>query len=285
MGVEVSNGSGCLYIVATPIGNLDDISGRATQVLRTVDRILVEDTRHSRRLLDHLGITRPMLSVHEHNEQEILPRLLGLLADGESLALVSDAGTPLINDPGYPIVHACREAGIEVVPVPGPSALIAALSVSGLPSDRFCFYGFLPRRQEARRALLETLGSNDATLIFYESPHRIAVALRDLVDCFGDDRRAVLARELTKIHETVISATLGELAERVGDDENQRKGEIVLLLAGAPEVVATVTPETDRLLRILLDEMPVKQAAQMAARITGVRKNRLYERALAISAD
>lgn len=285
MGIEVSNGSGRLYVVATPIGNLDDISLRATRILGMVDRILAEDTRHSRRLLDHLGISRPMLTLHEHNEDEMLPRLLALFGAGESLALISDAGTPLISDPGFPLVRACRESGVEVIPVPGPSALIAALSVSGLPSDHFCFHGFLPRKQPARRALLETLRGSTATLVFYESTHRVLSALQDLVEVFGGGRRAVLARELTKIHETLIAAPLADLAARVTDDEDQRRGEIVLVVAGAPPADATVPADTDRLLRILLEEMPLKQAARLAARITGSKKNLLYQRALALSVE
>ncbi len=285
MRIEVSNGSGRLYVVATPIGNLDDITLRATEVLRAVDRILAEDTRHSRRLLDHLGIARPMLALHEHNEDEVLPHLLALLEAGESLALISDAGTPLISDPGFPLVRACREAAIDVIPVPGPSALICALSVSGLPSDRFCFHGFLPRKAAARRALLETLRTDTATLAFYESSHRVQLTLQDMADIFGGERQAVLARELTKIHETLIAAPLGELAGRVAVDEDQRKGEIVLLVAGASPETDADAADTDRLLSLLLEEMPLKQAANLAARITGGKKNRLYQRALLLSAD
>jgi len=279
----VSNGSGCLYVVATPIGNLEDITLRAVRILGAVDRIIAEDTRHSRRLLDHLGISRPLLTLHEHNEDEVLPRLLTLLETGESLALISDAGTPLISDPGFPLVRACRESGIELIPVPGPSALITALSVSGLPSDHFCFHGFLPRRRTARTALLEKLSGDTGTLIFYESSHRIESALQDLVDVLGGGRRAVLARELTKVHETLIAAPLAELSARVAADGDQRKGEIVLLVAGAPAVDTAAATDTDRLLRCLLEEMPLKQAAHLAARITGGKKNLLYQRALMLS--
>ena len=276
----MSNAAGRLYVVATPIGNRDDITLRAIGVLRDVDRVVAEDTRHSRRLLEHLGISRPMMSLHEHNESDAARRVIDCLKAGESLALVSDAGTPLISDPGFPLVRACREQGITVVPIPGPCALIVALSVSGLPTDRFRFEGFLPRRQQARLALLETLRCETGTLIFYESSHRILEALRDLVDIFGSDRLAVLARELTKLHETVKALPLGELLAWVGADDNQRKGEFVLLLAGARSTPDGVTPDADSVLKILLDELPLKQAVSLAARISGEKKNLVYQRAL-----
>ena len=278
----MSNAAGRLYIVATPIGNLGDITTRAVEVLRTVDRVIAEDTRHSGRLLAHLGIERPLLSLHEHNEAVAAQRVLDHLQAGESLALVCDAGTPLISDPGFALVRRCRELGIEVVPVPGASALLAALSVSGLPTDRFRFEGFLPRRREARLARLEALREETVTLVFYESSHRILEMLNDLVAVFAAQRNAVLARELTKLHETVISAPLGELLERVRVDENQRRGESVVLVAG---VDAAVQPmDTDRLLSILLDELPLSQAVALATRISGEKKNQLYQRALALSA-
>ena len=278
----MSNAAGRLYIVATPIGNLGDITTRAVEVLRTVDRVIAEDTRHSGRLLAHLGIERPLLSLHEHNEAVAAQRVLDHLQAGESLALVCDAGTPLISDPGFALVRRCRELGIEVVPVPGASALLAALSVSGLPTDRFRFEGFLPRRREARLARLEALREETVTLVFYESSHRILEMLNDLVAVFAAQRNAVLARELTKLHETVISAPLGELLERVRVDENQRRGEFVVLVAG---VDAAVQPmDTDRLLSILLDELPLSQAVALASRISGEKKNQLYQRALALSA-
>ena len=276
----MSNLAGRLYIVATPIGNLDDVTLRAIEVLRSVDRILAEDTRHSRRLLDHLGIARPMLSLHEHNEVDATQRIIGHLTAGESLALVSDAGTPLISDPGFPLVRACREQGIAVIPVPGPSALVAALSVAGLPTDRFRFEGFLPRRQQARRAHLEALLRETATLVFYEASHRILESLHDLVEVFGGRRVAVLARELTKRHETVRSAPLAELLEWVEADDNQRKGEFVVLLSGAEARGDARSIEVDDLLSVLLEELPVKQAVGLAARISGGKKNLLYRRAL-----
>jgi len=281
----VSNAAGKLYVVATPIGNRDDITLRAMEVLRGVDRIVAEDTRHSRRLLDHLGIQRPMMSLHEHNEGEAAQRVIGLLQAGESLALISDAGTPLISDPGFRLIRACREQDIEVIPVPGPSALIAALSVAGLPTDRFRFEGFLARRRAARVAQLQGLVHEPATLVFYESSHRIGEMLRDLVAVFGDARRGVLARELTKIHETVRAAPLGELLEWVEADENQRKGEFVVLLAGAEAGTSGSPVDVDRLLRILLDELPLRQAAALAARISGENRNALYRRALELGRE
>ena len=281
----MSNDSACLYIVSTPIGNLDDITLRAIEVLRRVDRVVAEDTRHSRRLLDHLGITRPMLALHEHNEDDATAGVLSLLETGETLALVSDAGTPLISDPGFPLVRACRERGFKVVPVPGVSALITALSVSGLPTDRFRFEGFLPRKQAARIAQLESLSNEPATLVFYESAHRILGALEDMVDVFGSQRTVVMARELTKLYETVKSASLNDLLAWIKTDENQRKGEFVLLLAGAETEGNNVRISTDSLLRTLLDEMPLKQAAHLAAKISGGKKNLLYQRALEISGE
>jgi 16S rRNA (cytidine1402-2'-O)-methyltransferase len=279
----VSNAAGRLYIVATPIGNREDITARAVGVLRGVDRVVAEDTRHSGRLLAHLGIDRPMMSLHEHNETEAARRVIDYLLAGESLALISDAGTPLISDPGFSLVRSCLAQGIVVVPIPGPSALIAALSVSGLPTDRFRFEGFLPRRQQARLAHLETLRHEPVTLIFYESSHRVLEALRDLVTVFGPARPAVLARELTKLHETVISAPLVDLLDRVEGDENQRKGEFVLMLAGAPVQNDASSLDLDSLLAVLLDELPLKQAAALAARISGEKKNLLYQRALELT--
>lgn len=279
----MSTATATLYVVATPIGNRDDITLRAIDVLRGVDRIAAEDTRHTRHLLAHHGIERPMLALHEHNEDEAAARVVALLQQGESLALVSDAGTPLISDPGFPLVRLCRQAGIEVVPVPGPSALIAALSASGLPTDRFRFEGFLPRRQAARIALLETLRRETATLAFYESSHRIVESLGDLVEVMGDARPACMARELTKSYETIRTAPLGELLAWVEADENQRKGEFVLLIGGAPPDPEGVRPGLDELLRVLLDDLPLKQAVRLTARITGENKNRVYERALQLS--
>jgi len=279
----VSNAPGELYVVATPIGNRDDITLRAIEVLRRVDLIVAEDTRHSGRLLEHLGIQRPMISLHEHNEIEATQRVIERLCSGQSLALISDAGTPLISDPGFPLIRRCREQGIRVVPVPGPSALLAALSVSGLPTDRFRFEGFLPRRQQARLAQLQTLRRETVTLVFYESSHRIDEMLRDLATVFGPAREAVLTRELTKVHETIRLARLDDLLHWVEDDENQRRGEFVVLVAGAEAGADTQPLDVDRLLNILLEELPLKQAAALAARISGDKKNALYRRALTLS--
>ncbi len=279
----MSNAPGELYVVATPIGNRDDITLRAIEVLRRVDLIIAEDTRHSGRLLEHLGIQRPMISLHEHNEIEATQRVVERLCSGQSLALISDAGTPLISDPGFPLIRRCREQGIRVVPVPGPSALLAALSVSGLPTDRFRFEGFLPRRQQARLAQLQTLRRETVTLVFYESSHRIDEMLHDLVTVFGPAREAVLTRELTKVHETIRLARLDDLLHWVESDENQRRGEFVVLVAGAEAGADTQPLDVDRLLSILLEELPLKQAAALAARISGDKKNALYRRALTLS--
>lgn len=272
---------GILYIVATPIGNLDDMTPRARQTLAAVDLIAAEDTRHSGRLLAHFGITTPQLSLHEHNETARATQLLEKLQAGQNLALISDAGTPLISDPGFELVRAVRKAGITVVPVPGVSALITALSVGGLPTDRFVFEGFLPARAAARRTHLQALASETRTLIFYEAIHRLTDTLGDMAEVFGAARQAVVARELTKLHEQVRDGTLEELANWARDDANAGKGEIVLLVAGAEK---TVTPDdavdASRILDILLAELPVKQAAALAAKITGARKNDLYKQAL-----
>ncbi len=275
--------TGVLYVVATPIGNLGDLSQRAMTVLREAAVIAAEDTRHTARLLHAHGIDTPCIAVHEHNERDIVPKLIARLQQGESIALVSDAGTPLVSDPGYHLVRAAIDAGIRVVPVPGPSALVAALSASGLPTDRFCFEGFLPAKAAARRKRLERLRAATATLIFYESPHRILDTLDDLLAVFGSDRPLVLARELTKTFETFLRGTVADVRERVRADPDQRRGEMVLLLRGAEEAdsdSATIDPE--RLLAILLEALPVKQAAALAARITGGKKNQLYRQALAL---
>lgn len=280
MSNKVSNQSGSLWVVATPIGNLEDISARALRVLAEVDLVAAEDTRHSRRLLQHFGIDRPMLALHDHNEDQRATVLLQRLQAGESIALISDAGTPLISDPGYPLVRLCREVGVAVHPVPGASALVSALSVAGLPTDRFRFEGFLPRKPKLRREFLQQLATETATLVFYESSHRVRDTLDDMLASFGEARQAVLARELTKLHETVLSGSLADLAQALDSDENQAKGEFVLMLAGAPEVVAATDQELDQSLRILMQELPLKQAAALAAKLVGVKKNAAYQRAL-----
>ncbi len=273
--------AGVLYVVATPIGNLQDISARALEILRTVPLIAAEDTRHSKKLLAHYGIGTRLLAVHEHNEREITDRLLRHLAGGEDMALVSDAGTPLISDPGFYLVRAARDANVRVVPVPGASALVAALSVAGLPSDRFLFEGFLPSKQAARRQRLQALAAVAVTLVVYESSHRICASLRDMAECFGGAREATVARELTKTFETILHGSLDELLERVESDANQQKGEFVVLVHGAPaRERSAVDAETLRMLEVLLAELPLKQAAGLAAKITGLSKNVLYEEGL-----
>lgn len=270
-----------LYVVATPIGNLGDISTRALEVLRNVDIIAAEDTRHSGKLLQHFDIRTPVRAYHEHNEKHQTGWLLDKLKQGKSVALISDAGTPLISDPGYPLVKAVRQQGVPVIAVPGPCALIAALSVAGLPSDRFVFEGFLPARASGRKERLQQLKEEGRTVIFYESPHRIVATIDDMLEIFGADRRAVLARELTKTYETVHSDSLQNFPEWLAADTNQQRGEMVILLEGAAAQVANQEEaETDRVLILLLEEMPLKQAASLAAKITGRPKNECYARAL-----
>lgn len=278
-----NSGAGTLYVVATPIGNLEDISARALRVLREVALIAAEDTRHSSRLLAHFGIQTPLAACHEHNERDEGGRFLGRLLAGDDVALISDAGTPLISDPGYHLVRQARAAGIRVVPVPGACALIAALSAAGLPSDRFIFEGFLPAKAAGRRTRLEQLKDEPRTLIFYEAPHRILECLGDLQEVFGGERAAVLGRELTKTFETLQGMPLSELRAWVEADANQQRGECVLVVGGwqAPEGEDAVSAEALRVLDLLLAEMPLKRAAALAAEITGVRKNLLYQAALA----
>lgn len=272
---------GTLFVVATPIGNLADMVPRATEVLQQADIIAAEDTRHSKRLLEHFHISTPMLAYHDHNEQQSLPGILKRLEQGERIALISDAGTPLISDPGYRLVRATREAGFRVVPIPGASALIAALSVAGLPSDRFAFEGFLPAKTGQRRKQLEALGKESRTLIFYEAPHRILASLRDIAAVLGEARELVLARELTKTFETIIAGSAAEVLSRVEGDPNQQKGEIVLMLRGVEtKAHAELEPEAERIMSILARELPLKQAAALAAEITGAKKNALYQWAL-----
>ena len=275
---------GVLYVVATPIGNLADISARAREVLAAVDVVAAEDTRHSGTLLSHLGIKTQLISLHDHNEAERAPLLVARLQAGESVALISDAGTPLISDPGFDLVRASRAAGITVTPIPGASALVAALSVSGLPTDRFIFEGFLPAKQGARRERLAALSQEPRTLVFYESVHRLKESLEDMAAALGPKRRAVLARELTKLHEGVRDASLKELVGWAGSDPAAAKGEVVVMVAGAAAAEsAALDAEAERVLKLLLAELPVKQAAALAAGITGLNKNPLYQRALELS--
>lgn len=269
--------AGTLWIIATPIGNLGDLSPRAQQVLREVALIAAEDTRHSRPMLQQFGIATPLTALHEHNEDAALAPLLERLRAGEDIALISDAGTPLVSDPGFRLVRAARAAGIRVSPVPGASAAIAALSVAGLPSDRFAFEGFLPAKPAARRARLRELAGEPRTLVFYESSHRIAECCVDLVAAFGAGREAALLRELTKLHETHLGPTLGEIAARVEADREQRLGEFVLVIAGCGEGADAKLVEGRRVFALLREELPPARAAKLAAAISGAPRKALYE--------
>lgn len=268
---------GCLWVVATPIGHRDDFSARAIATLREVAVIAAEDTRHSKPLLLHHNIATPLLALHEHNEREVADAIVRRLLDGESVALISDAGTPLISDPGFRLVRAARAAGVRCAPVPGPCAAVAALSVAGLPSDRFVFEGFLPPKSAARRTRLQELAGDPRTLIFYESSHRVAESLADMRAVFGGEREAVLARELTKLFETVLGEPLARLAERVADDPDQQRGECVILVAGRGEEADAKLAEGQRVFAILREELPPAKAAKLAAAISGAPRKALYE--------
>ncbi len=272
-----STSSGTLYVVATPIGHREDITLRAVQTLRAVDLIAAEDTRHSKPLLVHLGIDTPLKALHEHNEEAIAQAMVERLLGGEDIALISDAGTPLVSDPGFRLVRAAHAAGVRVSPVPGACAAIAALSAAGLPSDRFAFEGFLPAKTGARRARLAELAAEPRTLIFYESPHRVAATLEDMRLAFGDEREAVLARELTKQFETVLGEPLAALAARVAADPNQQRGECVLLVAGCGDDADAKLAEGRRLFALLREELPPSKAARLAATISGAPRKALYE--------
>ena len=268
---------GKLWIVATPIGNLDDLSARAQAILRQVDLVAAEDTRHSAALLQHYAISTRRVALHEHNEREASADLVQKMRNGAQIALISDAGTPLVSDPGFRLVRAAREAGIVVSPVPGACAAIAALSVAGLPSDRFVFEGFLPAKSAARRAHLKALSGETRTLIFYESSHRIVEALDDLAAVFGGDRHAVVARELTKLFETVLDGALADLTAPIKADANQQRGEFVVLVAGAgDEADAARLAEGRRVFELLRKDLPPGRAAKLAAEITGAARNALY---------
>ncbi len=267
---------GTLYVVATPIGNLADMTPRANQVLAAVDAICAEDTRHTRQLLSAFGLEKPLVALHEHNEGEMAARLVERLRAGQALALVSDAGTPLVSDPGYRLVREVRAAGLKVSPVPGACAAIAALSVAGIASDRFCFEGFLPAKAAARRERLHALVRETRTLVFYESAHRVEESLADLAAIFGAGREAVLARELTKLFETVLGDTLGAIAQRVQGDENQRKGEFVLIVGGCADDTAAILAEGQRLYLKLAEYLKPSQAAKLAAELSGAPRKALY---------
>ena len=267
--------SGVLHIVSTPVGNLDDITRRALAVLAEVDAVAAEDTRHTGRLLDELGIRQSLISYHDHNEQERTPQLLERLQRGDNLALVSDAGTPLVSDPGYRLVRACHQAGIRVVPIPGASALLAALVVAGLPTDRFVFEGFLPSKGSGRHAALRRISESAVTSVIYEAPHRILTLLDELKEVVESGREVVLCRELTKHFETVLPGSVVEIRDKVAADSNQQRGEIVLLVAPAPSQVVD-DAELARLARLLLAELPASRAAKVLAAWSGRKKNELY---------
>lgn len=276
---------GILYVVATPIGNLHDFSQRAVTLLQQVDRIAAEDTRHSASLLKHYSITKPMLSLHNFNERDRVEQILSYLAQGESVALISDAGTPLISDPGYHLVKAVRAAGYRVVPVPGACALVAALSASGLATDRFVFEGFLPAKAPARHHDLTELANEPRTMVFYEAPHRLLATLESMVSVFGGDREVVVARELTKVYESILQKSLTDMLAYYASHETECRGEIVILVAGAPIKTEDNASDTERVLGILLAELPLKQAAAITAKLTGGRKNEIYEKALQMAKE
>lgn len=266
-----------LYIVATPIGNLDDITLRAINTLKQVDLIAAEDTRHSGLLLQHLGIKAKLFALHDHNEQEKSQLLIEKLKSGLSIALISDAGTPLINDPGYHLVKACRENNINVVPIPGACAAIAALSVAGLPSDRFSYEGFLPAKAKARQDYLTTLIDEPRTMIFYESTHRLLDTLHDMQTIWGSDRQIVLAKELTKTWETIVHFSIKDLIEWLEEDSNRQKGEFVLIAEGVSKTDDVIDAKAINTLKLLLNELPLKKAAAITAEIYGLKKNQLYQ--------
>lgn len=272
-----------LFVVATPIGHLDDISYRAIDVLKSVKIIAAEDTRTSAQLLKHFGISTPLTACHDHNENNKIDQLIERIENGENMALISDAGTPLISDPGFKLVRAAQEKNIRIIPVPGACAAIAALSAVGLPSDRFSFEGFLPSKQSQRLLALEKLKDETQTMIIYEAPHRIVDSLKDMVEVFGADRPVGFAREITKTFETIKKMALGELVQFVESDHNQQKGEIVLVIGGATVEKDLDQEKLDKLLTRLLQDLSVKAASQLAADLTGIKKKVAYQRALELT--
>ncbi|RTE86326.1 MULTISPECIES: 16S rRNA (cytidine(1402)-2'-O)-methyltransferase [Gammaproteobacteria] len=269
--------AGILYIVPTPIGNLEDMSSRALRVLEEVDAIAAEDTRHSKTLLSHFGITTPLFAVHEHNERQKVDSVVAKLLEGQSIALISDAGTPLISDPGFPLVRGCREHNIQVVSLPGPCAAVVALAGSGLPTDQFKFCGFLPAKSGARKKVLKNYAEATETLVFYEAPRRILDCLADISEVLGDEREIVLGRELTKQFETFLSGTAQQLAEKIEKDPNQQKGEMVLMIAGQSPQKDDIPQEAIRLLEALRAELPPKKAAKIVAQHYDLSANELYK--------
>ena len=276
----MTSNTGFLYVVATPIGNLADISERAKTVLSSVDIVAAEDTRHTGRLLQHLAIKTKLISLHDHNERQKTSTLLHKLQNGSNIALVSDAGTPLISDPGYFLVREVRAAGIKIIPVPGACALIAALSVSGVATDKFIFEGFLPAKSTARIKHLQTLGNESRSLVFYESTHRIEETLTDMLAVFGADRQITIARELTKTFETIHADTLENILLWMAGDSDQKRGEFVVVVSGNSDGSTKEQQESDRLVDILATKLPLAQATVLVAEITGERKKDLYQRAL-----
>jgi 16S rRNA (cytidine1402-2'-O)-methyltransferase len=273
----VSKPRGRLHVVATPIGNMGDLSTRAREALESADLIAAEDTRHTLTLLQAIGVSRPLVSLHTHNETQRVPELLARLEAGDVIALVSDAGTPLLSDPGFELVTGAARAGYEVLAIPGPSAITTALAVAGLPTARFCFEGFLPARERERRTDLARLAHETRTLVFFEAPHRIAETLTDLAAEFGGDRQAVVARELTKAHETIYRGTLSELAERARIEPNFQRGEITLVVHGAAPTTSTVDAQLlRRTVELLAKELPPSRAAAIAAQLTGATRSEAY---------
>lgn len=266
-----------LYVVATPIGNLEDMSYRAVRILAEVDLIAAEDTRHSRPLLDHYGIDTPMQALHEHNEEQMTGRLLDRISNGEAIALISDAGTPLISDPGYRLVRAAREAAVPVFVVPGPSAVTAALSVAGLPSDRFAFEGFLPAKATQRKKQLQALQRESRTLVFFESSHRIEATLADMAEVFGPERMAAVCRELSKLFETVLRAPLGALVTQIAADKNQTRGEFVVIVEGHQRDRNEALANAETMAKALLEFLPASQAARVAAKLNDVSRREVYK--------
>lgn len=277
--------TGTLYLIATPIGNLGDITFRALDILKKVQLIAAEDTRHSRKLLQHYQITTPMISLHNFNEATRVSQLMERLERGESVGLISDAGTPLISDPGFSLVRAAQAAKIPVVPIPGACAAITALCAAGLPTDRFIFEGFLPAKTVARKERLSDIKDDPRTIVFYESPHRIKAMLKDLITVLGPARRVTMARELTKQFETIHQDEAAELLEWIEKNPEQQLGEFVLVVAGSKSEKNLSTMDIDKILAILVAELPTKQAASLCAKITGHKKNELYERALLLKSS
>ena len=269
-----------LYVVATPIGNLSDLTERARKVLETVDLIACEDTRHTQKLLQHLGVRKPLISVHDHNERDRIEQIAEHLQQGRNVALVSDAGTPLISDPGYPLVQGLTDRGYTVAPVPGVSAIITALSAAGLPTDRFLFEGFLPHKRSGRVDRLQAVAQETATLIFYESKHRILDSLADMAEVFGAERPLVVARELTKTFETFYRGSIASVIEQVSATDDDQKGEFVVMVGGNPAPVTASEVDFERLFKLLLKELPPKKAAAVLSELTGQSKKELYQQAL-----